>query len=200
MDALAELGIFFRKELRPRAAIGRLPSGPGVFASENPDGGDADEHAPRIQGIDDNGMEAKASRAGMPLGARRMRGQRDDFAPCLAVIVAAKQRGRGDSGVKNIWLPRRAGFEMPDAVQFHSRTLGKFWVLSRRLPMFTQIGRGNDFAAEPGVVGGGKDAAIAGIVDGVMDLPALLKRAANGPAPAVGAGQKEQALFRAEHH
>ena len=92
------------------------------------------------------------------MGARWMRRERGDFAPSLAVVFAAEKSGGSDAGVQDARLRRAARFDVPYPFQFQAGVFREFWINGGRLPVPSQIRRGNDLAAEPGVVGGGEDA------------------------------------------
>src|SRR5439155_25622487 len=149
------------------------------------------------RGINDNGMEAKAARAGMPLGPSGMRGEGRDFVPSLAAVLATEERRGGDTGVEDLRLAGPARFDMPDALQLQPRTFRKSGILLRRRPTLAEISGPNQFAPEPGVIGGGVNAPAARVIDGVIDFAAILERALQGPAAAIGAGERKQSFFRA---
>src|ERR1035441_6321849 len=99
MHALAVLGPFLRKELGACSLVGGLPGRAVVGGAEYANGGNSDEHLARLRVIDDNGMQTKPARAGMPLGPRGMVCQSGHFRPGFALVVAAEERGGRDACV-----------------------------------------------------------------------------------------------------
>src|SRR5207302_6945365 len=114
VHALAEFGIFFRHELRARAAIFRVPRRAAVIGAKNSDGGNADEHSLRIRRIELDRVQTQSARAGMPSRARWVLAEAGDFAPRFAGIVAAKKRCGSNAGVKRLRRRGESRLGVPD--------------------------------------------------------------------------------------
>src|SRR5580658_3361721 len=106
-------------------------------------------------------MQTKSARSGMPIGPREVVCQTGHFRPSFTLVVAAEKSGGRDAGKQYVGFARPAQFDVPDAVELLAGVLRKFWVLFRGAPAFAQIRRGNHLATEPGIVGRGKNAAVA---------------------------------------
>ena len=194
VDALAEFGIFFGKEFGARAVVGEVP---------------ALARRPRCERR--RRRKCRRTCVARCLLSITMECRHRPPAPGC-------QRGRVGCWVKlatsfQFWPPsslrKRAAGATPA-----KRTPGWLaWPASRCqmrssltpdcsgnfrgsvVPGFAQIRGAGQFAAEPGIVDGGPDAAVARVVDGVVDFASGMERAAAFPAAAVGAGKKKQAFF-----
>src|SRR5262249_61427192 len=72
VDALPELGMRVRKELRAHAAILDLPASAAVVRAVGAARRGGDHHSPGALGIHEDGVEAKPASARLPLRAVRM--------------------------------------------------------------------------------------------------------------------------------
>ena len=72
VDALPELRIAVRVEIRPDAPVLCLPGGAAIGRMECSDGGDADPDAPGVDGIHGNGVQDEAPLPRLPFGRRRV--------------------------------------------------------------------------------------------------------------------------------
>ena len=116
VDAVADLGRRVRNVLRIQAFIDRLPALAAVVGAESARGGDRDINSVGIAGIENDGVQAHASGAGLPLGAGAVAAQAGEFLPVLAAVGGAKQSGVFDSGVDGVGIGERR-LEMPDALE-----------------------------------------------------------------------------------
>src|SRR6187402_114065 len=116
MDAVAHLRVLIRNVLRPEAAVDRLPGLASIVRAEGARGGDGNEDALRICGIDEDGVETHAAGARLPGRARAMVAQAGELAPGVAAILGVKERCVLRTGVKCL----RAGerwLQVPDTLE-----------------------------------------------------------------------------------
>src|SRR5947209_19150527 len=113
VHALAPLWILVRHESGPHAAVLGRPGSPAVPRLERADGADPDHEVPRILWIDEHGVEAQTTVAGLPVLPRRMVVQRLDIVPRVAAVVAAEQRRGLDPGVDRFGGVRRSRLDVP---------------------------------------------------------------------------------------
>src|SRR6187402_2929528 len=93
MDAVAHLRVLIRNVLRPEAAVDRLPGLASIVRAEGARGGDGNEDALRICGIDEDGVETHAARPRLPCRTGAVVAQTGELAPCIAAVPGVKQRG-----------------------------------------------------------------------------------------------------------
>ena len=67
VDAVADFGVRVGDVLRAQAAVDGLPGFAGVVGAESAGGGDGDEDAVGILGVEEDGVQAHAASAGRPL-------------------------------------------------------------------------------------------------------------------------------------
>ena len=113
---MADLGVRVGNVLRLQAAVDRLPSFAAVVGAERARGGDGDEHALRIAGIENDRVQAHAARAGLPFGAGAVSAQAGEFVPVLAAVGGAEEGGVFHAGVDRVGIGERR-LEMPDALE-----------------------------------------------------------------------------------
>src|SRR4029077_3355818 len=96
--------------------VDRLPRCAAVVSAECSSGRDRDENSFRIFGIENDRVQAHASRPGLPVGSGAVAAQAGEFVPILAAIGGAEQRGVFDTGVNGVGIGER-GLEMPDSLE-----------------------------------------------------------------------------------
>src|SRR5208337_219127 len=116
MHAVAHLGRRVGNVFRVESLVDGLPALAAVVGAERACGGNRNIHAVGIAGIENDGVQAHASGAGLPLRAGAMAAQAGKFVPVLAAIGRAKQRSVFDSGVDGVGIGER-WLEMPDALE-----------------------------------------------------------------------------------
>src|SRR5439155_1395197 len=94
------LGILVRDVLRSQAFVDRLPGLAAVVGAEGARRRDGDPHPLRIAGIKNNGVQAHAARARLPLGASAVAAQAGEFLPVLAAVGGAEDGGVFPAGVR----------------------------------------------------------------------------------------------------
>ena len=72
--------------LRTQSLIDGLPRLSAVIGAEGASGGDGDEYPLRVAGIQNNGVQAHATRARLPFGAGAVAAQSGKFLPVLSAI------------------------------------------------------------------------------------------------------------------
>src|SRR5205807_2082879 len=87
--AVSHFGVGIRDVLGMQSAVDRLPRLAAVVAAEGARGRDGDVHPFRIGGIEQDGVEAHAARARLPLGPRAVAAQPGELLPRLAPVAGA---------------------------------------------------------------------------------------------------------------
>ena len=113
---MADFGVGFGNVLRIQALVDGLPGLAAVVGAESARGGDRNVNSVRIAGIENDGVQAHASGAGLPLGAGAVAAQAGEFLPVLAAVGGAEQGGVFDSGVDGVGIGERR-LQMPDALE-----------------------------------------------------------------------------------
>src|SRR5207245_11113263 len=102
--------------LRPRPAVSRLRGLATVVGAEGARRRYGDPHSLRIAGIKNDGVQAHAARAGLPLGASAMAAQGGEFLPVLSAVGRAKDGGVFHAGVNRVGVGERR-LQMPHALE-----------------------------------------------------------------------------------
>src|SRR5436309_10646108 len=121
MYAVSDLGRRIRNVLRLQAVVDRQPRLSAIIGPERTRRGNCDEHPARIDGVEEDGVEAHAAGARLPLGPRAVLTKAGHFLPALAAIARSKQGGVLDTRVDGVRVGQR-GFEVPD-----TRKLPRMW-------------------------------------------------------------------------
>ena len=116
VHAVADLGVRVGNVLRAQSLVDRLPGLAAVIGAEGARGRDGDVHALRIVGIENDGVQAHAARARLPLRAGAVAAQAGEFLPGLAAVGGAEDGGVFDAGVDGVGIGQRR-LEMPDALE-----------------------------------------------------------------------------------
>ena len=117
VDAVADLGGRVGNILRAQPLVDRLPGLAAVVGAEGAGGGDGDEDALGIAGIENDGVQAHSAGAGLPLRTGAVAAKAGKFLPGLAAVGGCEQRGVFHTGVDRVRIGERR-FEMPDALEF----------------------------------------------------------------------------------
>ena len=90
VHAVADFGVLVGNVLRAQSAVDRLPAGAAVVGAERARRRDGNVHPLRIAGIENDGVQAHAARARLPLGAGAVAAQAGEFLPVLPPSVERK--------------------------------------------------------------------------------------------------------------
>src|ERR1051325_4404945 len=102
VDTVADLGIGVGEVFGLEAAVDRLPGLAAIVGAECTGGRDGNEDALGVGGVENNGVQAHAARAGLPLGSRSVAAQRSHLVPGLATVGGAEECGIFDAGVDGV--------------------------------------------------------------------------------------------------
>ncbi len=116
VHAVADLGVRIGDLLRAQAAVDRLPGRAAVVGAERAGGRDRDEHALRIDRVEQDRVQAHAARARLPLRARAVAAQAGQLVPARPAVGRAEQRRVFDAGVDGVGIGERR-LEVPDALE-----------------------------------------------------------------------------------
>src|SRR5882762_9429392 len=122
VNAVADLGSGVGDVLRAQSLVDGPPGLAAVVGTEGARGRDGDVDAAGVLRIENYGVEAQPTGAGLPAWPGAMAAQSGKLVPGLATVLRAEQGGVLDSGVDRIRIGRR-GFEMPNSLEF-PRMLG----------------------------------------------------------------------------
>ena len=117
VNAVADFGILVRNILRAQSAVDRLPGLAAVVGAKGARRGDGDVHPLRIAGIQNDGVQAHAARARLPLGTGAVAAQSGEFLPVLPAVGRAENGGVFHSGVNRVGIGERR-LEMPHPLEF----------------------------------------------------------------------------------
>ena len=117
VDALAELGILVRQELRAHTDVARPPCRAAVVGAVATAGRHRDDHPVLVRRIGHDRMQTHSAAARRPLWTMRMIEQSVDGAPALAAVARLEERGGFDTGPHHLGLIPRAGHDLPDLRQ-----------------------------------------------------------------------------------
>ena len=98
------------------AAVDGLPGLAAVVGAEGAGGGDGDDDALRVGGVEEDGVEAHAAGAGLPGGAGAVLRRPESSCQVVAAVVGLEEGGVFDAGVDGVGVGE-GGFEMPDAFE-----------------------------------------------------------------------------------
>jgi len=210
VDAVTDVGLGVGDVLRVESLIDGLPGLAAVVGAEGSGGRDGDVDALWIAGVEDDGVQAHAPRAGLPARAGAVFAEAGDLVPVLAAVGAAEDGGVFDSGVDGVGIGER-GLEVPDALELPRMCgavvplvsagnafvgeLVAYWV-----PCLAAVVGALDDLAEPATGLGGVDAiGINRRALEVIHLPACEVGAADVPLfPLAVGGEDEGAFARAD--
>ena len=134
-------------------------------------------------GIEQDGVQAHAAGAGLPVGAGAVAAQSGEFLPGLAAVGGAEEGGVFDAGVDGVGIGERR-LEMPDALELpgvrravvplvRAGNAVVDELVADRLPGLAAVARALDQLAEPAAGLRGVEAVrIDGRALEVVDLPA----------------------------
>ncbi len=117
VNAVADFRILVRDILRAQAAVDRLPGVAAVIGAKGARRGDRDVHPLRVAGIENDGVQAHAARARLPLGAGAVAAQPGEFLPVLPAVGRAENRGVFHAGVNRVGIGERR-LDMPYPLEF----------------------------------------------------------------------------------
>src|SRR5687767_4642852 len=204
VNALAEFRIFVGKKLSAYSYVSRTPCLPCVFGPVNSAGGDRDGHSVRIAKIGQNGVEAQAAAARLPLRALLEVEKPFDRSPALAAVMRLEQRSGLDSRIAHVPVVPAPRFYLPDLTQRKPGFSWKAHILALRIaPGFAEIVARADRCAPVhalwcGIGAGHPVAVVEG--KGVHRL-SLEVRSVELPFLARAVGPREErSLHRANHH
>ena len=116
MNAVADLSIGIGNVLRTQTAINRLPALTAIVGAECTSGGNCDPNSFRIFRIENDGVEAHAACARLPLGPGAVSAQSRELVPALSAIGRTEDGCVFDSGIDGVWIGERR-LQMPDALE-----------------------------------------------------------------------------------
>ncbi len=102
-DAVADLGGGVGDVLGPEALVDGLPGEAGVVGTESAGGGNGDDDAVLVGGVEDDGVEAEAACAGLPPRAGAVGAEAGELMPIGAAVGGLEERGvfgAGEDGVR----------------------------------------------------------------------------------------------------
>src|SRR5258708_34764028 len=94
----------------------RLPALAGVIGAERARGGDGDEDALLVLGVEQDRVQAHPARARLPFGAGAVTAQAGQLVPVLRAVGRAEDGGVLDSGVDGAGVAERR-LEVPDPLE-----------------------------------------------------------------------------------
>ncbi len=89
---------------------------PASSDAEGSGRGDGDDDAVGVGGVEDDGVEAEAAGAGLPVGAGFVEAEAGEFVPGGAAVGGFEEAGVFGSGVDGVGVGER-GLEVPDALE-----------------------------------------------------------------------------------
>ena len=177
VDAVAGFGGGVGNVFGVETLVDGLPGFAAVVGAEGSRGGDRDVDAVGIRGIEDDGVEAHAARAGLPLRTGAVTAQAGEFVPADAAIGGAEEGGIFNAGVDGVGVGER-GLEVPDALELPrmlravvplmgGEGLAGFFrgVVREAIALHGRPLRRGVFGLDPGLIPG-----LAAIVGGLEDL------------------------------
>ena len=96
--------------------VDRLPGLAAVVGAEGAGGRDGDEDPLRVAGIEEDGVQAHAAGARLPVGTGAVAAQAGQLLPGLAAVGRAEERRVFDAGVDRVGIGQRR-LEMPDPLE-----------------------------------------------------------------------------------
>ena len=125
MRTVAEFRERVRQEIGPGTLVHGLPILTPVRGAENTDGRHSHPGPVGVTRVDHHAMQAKSTKAGLPLIARWMGRKSFHPAPGVPGIVRPKKRGRLYTDVHHSWFALLAWFDVPKPVDNLARIAGK---------------------------------------------------------------------------
>src|SRR5258708_2531489 len=116
VNAMADVGSRFRDVWRNQSLIDGPPGLSAIVGSECTGGRNGDIDALGVARIQNDGVQAHATRARLPTGSSSVAAQPGEFLPVLPAVGRAKQAGVFYSGIDRVRLRDRR-FNMPDALE-----------------------------------------------------------------------------------
>ena len=116
VNAVADLGIGIGNILRTESSIYRLPRLAAVVGTECAGGRDGDEDSLRIAGIENDGVQAHAASARLPLRTSAVTAQAGKFLPVLSAIGGAENGGVLHARVHRVGFGERR-LDVPHALE-----------------------------------------------------------------------------------
>ena len=191
---------------RLQPAVDRPPGLPAIVGAERAGGGDRDEHAIGVGGIDQDGVQAQSAGARLPVRARAVAAQARQFVPGLAAVGGAEQRRVLDTRVDRVGIGQRR-LEMPDPLELPGMRRAVVPLMraghavvdelvADRLPRLPAVVRALHHLPEPAARLRRVDAVrVHGRALEVVDLPAAEVRAADVPLLALAVGAENERAF-----
>src|SRR5690348_13504094 len=99
VDTMSDLCVLIGNILRSQAAVDRLPGVAAIVAAEGAGSGDCNPNSFRITGIENDGVQAHATCARLPLGTGAVTAEAGKFAPGFAAVGGAEDGGIFYAGV-----------------------------------------------------------------------------------------------------
>src|SRR5450755_4605866 len=159
MNAMAYLGGRHRNVFGVQSPVDGPPRLPGIVAPEGARRRNGDVDPPRIAGIENDGVQAHAPCAGLPLWPGAVFAQAGEFLPVLSAVGSAKNRGILHAGVDRIgvrqrWLQVPNPLELPGVrraviplVRARDARIRK--LVSHRFPGYAAVLRALDHLPKP---------------------------------------------------
>ncbi len=116
VDAVADLGGGIGDVFGVEAAVDGAPGETGVVCAESASGGDGDDDAVGICGVEEDGVEAHAAGAGLPMGAGLLGAETGELLPGEACVGGAEEGGVLDAREDGVGVGE-GRFKVPDAFE-----------------------------------------------------------------------------------
>src|SRR5262249_39764863 len=116
VNTVADLRILIGNGLRPEAAINGLPRFPAIIGAKGSRRRNSDEHALRVAGIDQNGVQAHAAGAGLPLGSAAVATQPGELFPAVCAIGRLEDCSILNAGINRIRIVERR-LQVPNSLE-----------------------------------------------------------------------------------
>ncbi len=114
--AVSDFGSWVWDVLRTQTLVDGLPVPAAIIGAEGASGGNGDEYALRIAGIENNRVQAHAACARLPLGAGAVSAEGGEFAPVLAAVGRTEDSSVFDAGVNRVGIGERR-LQMPHPLE-----------------------------------------------------------------------------------
>jgi hypothetical protein len=221
VNAVAHFRSWVGHEFGAQSAVDRLPRLARIVGAESAGGGDGDEDAAGVLGVQKNRVQAHPTSTRLPARSCAVLAQAGEFLPGVTAIRGAEESGVFDAGIDDVGIGQ-GGFEMPDAFEFPGvgfavvplvgagdavvdefvaftfrYAVGRFcYSAARRFPCFAAVVRALDDLPEPVAGLGSIDAVwVGGGAFEVVDLPAAEVGAGDIPTLAFGVGGEDECAF-----
>ena len=117
VDAVPDFGVGIGDVLRIQTFVDRLPSCAAIIGAESARRRNRDVDALGIAGIENDGVQAHASGARLPVRPGAMLAETGKLLPGLPAVGGAEKGGIFHAGVDGVRIGER-GLQMPDALEF----------------------------------------------------------------------------------